>query len=313
MVSVVQRIEFLTTNQRVEVRILSETLKFINMKRFKSTQLDYMEKSYREKDRKRRMAYWGSRYYRNFSRYSIWHYMDAVLHNSIGRNLDEVVSKIIAYAKINHKASYYVDVLQDIANCFDNHPSRCFGRHYKSRDTFTLDSQKRIQYSDYYKKSRLKVIPHKYKVIQFGREVKFKEYLLFSKSKFRLITKKTHPESYQKVFEQYAEHPHLKTYYVKDGNRYPRSYELVRDDVMLEVSRRKYLQIHAENKQRRKLQDIDIKKTRKQKQYSMLTRVETQLKKEKELDALKLLSHGFDDESFKGEHYHGQKRKKKNV
>lgn len=46
------------------------------------------------------------------------------------------------------------------------------------------------------------------------------------------------------------------------------------------------------------------------KSYSMLTREEERLKKESELDEIKIESHGFNERSFKGKPYHGRKNKK---
>ena len=52
------------------------------------------------------------------------------------------------------------------------------------------------------------------------------------------------------------------------------------------------------------------RKYQKEKQYCFLTKSELQKKKDMELDSIKIESHGFDEESFKGIEYHGQKRKK---
>ena len=57
----------------------------------------------------------------------------------------------------------------------------------------------------------------------------------------------------------------------------------------------------------------EYKKQQKEIQYSFLTKDEQRRIKERETDLVKRDSHGFNDESFKGEYYHGQKRKKKEV
>jgi hypothetical protein len=49
---------------------------------------------------------------------------------------------------------------------------------------------------------------------------------------------------------------------------------------------------------------------KKNKEYSFLTREEEEIKKEKLQDDNELLRHGFNDESFKGDPYHGRKNKK---
>ena len=55
------------------------------------------------------------------------------------------------------------------------------------------------------------------------------------------------------------------------------------------------------------------KKAQRAKTYSFLTRDEQQLKEEKELDLIKRDSHGFDNESFKYDPYHGKKRKRSDL
>ena len=51
---------------------------------------------------------------------------------------------------------------------------------------------------------------------------------------------------------------------------------------------------------------------KKNKEYSLLTREEEEIKKAKIQDENVILKHGFNEESFKGEPYHGRKNKKKN-
>lgn len=48
-------------------------------------------------------------------------------------------------------------------------------------------------------------------------------------------------------------------------------------------------------------------------EYCMLTKVEKEIKRLSQFDVVKRDCHGFDEESFKGEFYHGQKRKLKDA
>ena len=54
---------------------------------------------------------------------------------------------------------------------------------------------------------------------------------------------------------------------------------------------------------------INIIKEQKKKDYSFLTDDEKRKIEERQSDLIKRDNHGFDDESFKGYWYHGQKRK----
>lgn len=285
------------------------------MKRFKESQAHRIEDHYMRYDKHRDYYYRERMYYRDYNKFSIWSYIHAVLAKSIGKNIDEVTSKIIAYKKRHCSQYYYCDVIKEIGDEFDNHPNSTH-INLNWNHKYTLDDQKRIQLSKAYieeHKPKRKV----YEIIEYGREVQFEEKLIFSKRKNRLITEKTHPELYAAVYDQYAQYPHWGSYSIRHVGKYgypsSRTFITVRNDFQVTVSKEQYRKIHAQNEQHSRLQDVDIKRHRKQRQYSMLTREETRLKEEKEIDALKLLSHGFDDESFKGEHYHGQKRKKRHL
>ena len=73
---------------------------------------------------------------------------------------------------------------------------------------------------------------------------------------------------------------------------------------------KKYKQ--EERKLHKKLKRQEIKE-KSQIKYCFLTDSEKKKIEDRKTDLIKRDSHGFDDESFKGEHYHGQKRKKKEV
>lgn len=72
-----------------------------------------------------------------------------------------------------------------------------------------------------------------------------------------------------------------------------------------------YKRLKAEKVKAQKLHKKALKKKAKEKEYCFLTEKEIALKKSKEIDILTRNRKGFDDESFKGLYYHGQKRKLK--
>lgn len=72
-----------------------------------------------------------------------------------------------------------------------------------------------------------------------------------------------------------------------------------------------YKRLMTEKTRLKKLQYRRYEKYMKQKAYSFMTRDEVKKKKEQQEDLIRRDALGFDDESFKGEWYHGQKRKLK--
>lgn len=62
--------------------------------------------------------------------------------------------------------------------------------------------------------------------------------------------------------------------------------------------------------QKKKQLDKIRKENQKQKEYSFLTKTEIKIRESRKEDILKIESHGFDKNSFKGEGYHGRKNKK---
>lgn len=72
-----------------------------------------------------------------------------------------------------------------------------------------------------------------------------------------------------------------------------------------------YIRLMAEYRKQVALRRKLIKKQKSAKSYSFLTREEEARKKLDALDLQKIQSHGFNEESFKGIEYHGQKRKLK--
>lgn len=67
--------------------------------------------------------------------------------------------------------------------------------------------------------------------------------------------------------------------------------------------------IRSEKQQARRKTDRFLKKEKKERQYSFLTKLEKDLIAQRQQDLIKRDSHGFDENSFKGIEYHGRKKK----
>lgn len=104
-------------------------------------------------------------------------------------------------------------------------------------------------------------------------------------------------------FHQYYPECYIKAVELKSTKGYKEEFENDR------VSKYKRLR-HEDIKRTRKI-EREANRKKKEIVYSFLTKEEIKLKEEKERDIYSLYRHGFDDDSFKGEHYHGRKNKKK--
>ena len=77
-----------------------------------------------------------------------------------------------------------------------------------------------------------------------------------------------------------------------------------------DINNKEYHRLKREDQHRKELNERRYKKwARYEKKYSFLTRSEEKLIEEKEADLIKRDAHGFNENSFKGIEYHGQKRK----
>jgi hypothetical protein len=73
----------------------------------------------------------------------------------------------------------------------------------------------------------------------------------------------------------------------------------------------RYQKLRQEDDRRYKKQEREKERARKEITYSFLTKSEIEQKKSRLEDGYNLYRHGFNDESFKGNPYHGRKNKKK--
>jgi hypothetical protein len=70
-----------------------------------------------------------------------------------------------------------------------------------------------------------------------------------------------------------------------------------------------YIRLNAEKIKQKALLEKTEKKEKRVKAYNFMTKAEIERKKSEAQDLIKIESHGFTDESFKGEGCHGQQRK----
>ena len=101
------------------------------------------------------------------------------------------------------------------------------------------------------------------------------------------------------------DHPEKYTEFVVSG--YKKEFESDKD--------REYIRLMKEKNKLRKLDGKNKKKEKEKVAYSFLTKEESERRANYErdlaIDKVKVQKHGFNDESFKGLEYHGQKRKLK--
>lgn len=72
----------------------------------------------------------------------------------------------------------------------------------------------------------------------------------------------------------------------------------------------RYQKLKQEDDRRRRKQQREVERQKKNIVYSFMTKQEVELKRLKALDQYNLERHGFNNESFKGNPYHGRKNKK---
>lgn len=238
--------------------------------------------------------------YRHREKYKYpWRIAYDVLKKYIGQSYDD------AYSEYCRKLKEYGLKDPDNKRHFDESISElCFwriNRHYtKNYEIFSVDDNKIIhwdmnyfeQLSSYSRRrfpQTLPVLNGYYEITEFRLLPYVSNYGL--KSKISLQEYLNLSDYYQRRYEVNKE---LREYITFDSKN-DRSYKRYKQE---------------ERKFHKKL-DRQKEKEKKEIQYSFLTKDEQRRIKERETDLIKRDSHGFDDESFKGEHYHGQKRKNK--
>lgn len=270
----------------------------------------------------------GFRNYKIVSRY-----IDRCLRKSIGKNFDKVKKHI--YEKMSHNI---------IARHEDNIVDHIICRYIGENEKFILDSQNRIQLNKKYlekcKKWRDDRISGKLTIIDKDKEVSYriKDGITdneINKLKDMLINNGSYnKEVFNHIFnggilsqKKYMEFIYSIKYdgvincrygydYIYDTKKYAESLFTIYDDNVLyifdDVKSSDYIRYKKEISDRKRKERREYKKAKDEYNEDLLFCLEyNKKKKEEERNIIERDRLGFDEDSFKGEFYHGQKRKKK--
>lgn len=228
-----------------------------------------------------------------------WVIADDILHKYIGKSYDEAYSvfckKLKEYGiKDPYDKHYFDEQIMGLGKW------RTWRRNYN--DEFMIDENKIIHYNEAYKS---------YRSFKTKRKFPFTVYVNKKPKEFEtFVLKKEYKNRgwhYRIDSDKYWRLP----IYIRDlyMSEFVENSKLITFESPKEKGFKRYMweAIKSSRKAHRK-----YKKRQKEKEYSFLTQSEKARIEQRKIDLIKRDSHGFDEESFKGEHYHGQKRKKKN-
>lgn len=214
---------------------------------------------------------WDSPYSRiKYDNKCIWKYTHRVLENSIGKPFDLIFSKYCKVVRFNR------DEFLDNFRGF-----RRWGSNY------IVDEKGLIQKNPNGFSSRYKTKKEQ-KVTFYSFDYEEGYYNPISK---QILTEKEYKNKYW-----ICENTIWKRIVIKG---FWKEFDSIKD--------KEYIRLISEKRKQKILYNKKLKKYNKEKAYSFLTRSEQQLIKEKELDLIKRDSHGFDENSFKYDPYHGGK------
>lgn len=227
-----------------------------------------------------------------------WSIANDILHKYLGKSYDEAYSAFCKKLKENGQKDQYDK------SYFDKEFTS-LGKWYGNFEEFILDDNKIIHYNRGYQKDRIKWSKNSRKfplTVYFNKTPKESDYVL--KKEYR----GSKYWSYRIESNKYWRLP----IYIKNLYR-PESTENCESIIFESPKEKGFKKYMWEAIKSSKKAHREYKKQQKEIQYSFLTKDEQRRIKERETDLVKRDSHGFNDESFKGEYYHGQKRKKKEV
>jgi hypothetical protein len=269
----------------------------------------------------------GFRNYKIVSRY-----IDRCLRKSIGKNFDKVKKHI--YEKMSHNI---------IARHEDNIVDHIICRYIGENEKFILDSQNRIQLNNEYlekcKKWRDDRISGKLTIIDTSIEPtyrlreditdseidKLKDMLIkngsYNKDFFNhisnggIISRKKYQDFIYSIRYDDTISVRYGYDYIYDTRKYAEScFSIYYDNVVyiFDENSSEYIRYKKECSDSKRKNERERKKEREEYNEDLLFRIEYKKKqREEEKNNIDRDRLGFDEESFKGEPYHGQKRKKK--
>ena len=265
----------------------------------------------------------------------ISNYIDRCLSISIGKNIDTVKKHMYEKMSRHNKARYDKNLIESLIPNYIGEDKYC---------KYTLDSQNRVQlnkaYIDNQKKYREKRLKSKTSIIDYNKEKRYrireditnseieilKDKLIkngsYSKDEFNHIVHGgiLSGSKYKAFIEGINRDGLVKSRWgfnveVYDTREYAMSCFSLCEDNIVYVFDEKSSEFKRYNKERLdgiRKNERERDKLKKEYNESLLYSIEYNRKKKEEAkDIIDRDRLGFDDGSFKGEEYHGQKRKKK--
>lgn len=261
-------------------------------------------------------------------------YIDRCLQKSIGKDFDKVKKHI--YEKMIH---------HNIARHDDNIVDGLIYNHIGESDfyKYILDSQNRIQLNKEYIKSHNRRSENKKNskltIIDKDKDVsyrikdgitdneinKLKDMLInngsYNKEVFNhifnggILSRKKYMEFIYSIKWDSVIHRRWGYDYIYDTRKYAESLFTIYDDNVLyifdDVNSSEYIRYQKEISDRKRKERREYKKAKEEYNEDLLLCLEyNRKKKEEERNIIERDRLGFDEDSFKGEFYHGQKRKK---
>jgi hypothetical protein len=269
----------------------------------------------------------GKRNYKIVSRY-----IKRCLQKSIGKNFDKIKKHI--YEKMSHNI---------IARHEDNIVDHIICRYIGKNEKFILDSQNRIQLNKEYikkhnsksedKKNRKLTIIDKDKDVSYrikdgitDNEInKLKDMLInngsYNKEVFNhifnggILSQKKYMEFIYSIKYDDVINRRWSCDYIYNTRKYAESLFTIYDDNVVyifdDVNSSDYIRYKKEISDRKRKERREYKKAKDEYNDDLLFCLEyNRKKKEEERNIIERDRLGFDEDSFKGEFYHGQKRKK---
>lgn len=292
------------TNQEIEFH---ETYGYVKSSIFKSLPCDdYPFRSGMKNDR----HWWG---YRGSERtkhgLNTWAFMEYVIEKNIGKSFSQAFSYYCKFVNRQYQ-KYFLER-------FENYNS--IGRGYNER--YWIDDNDIIHDGSerlgrwYWRNNGPRNIftSFDYKEVWLMKLTKnvYERNWKKMESEWKVRTKYEDKIVYKRSIEEIYLRPEGWTYY--DGENH-KAVELKSVTGYKEenINRRsdRFKKLRAEDDARYRKQQREEERLKKQIVYSFLTREEKELKEARKLDQYNLYRHGFDDESFKGEPYHGRKKNK---
>ena len=260
-------------------------------------------------------------------------YIDRCLRKSIGKNFDKVKKHI--YEKMSHNI---------IARHEDNIVDHIMCRYIGENEKFILDSQNRIQLNKVYlekcKKRRNDRMSGKLTIVDTSIETTYRlreditdseiyklKYMLIKNGSYNkdffnhisnggIISRKKYQDFIYSIRYDDVVKVRYGYDYIYDTRKYAEScFSIYSDNVYYifdNVNSSDYIRYKKEISDSRRKIEREKKKEREEYNDDLLFRIEYKRKqREEEKNNIDRDRLGFDDESFKGEPYHGQKRKKK--